>query len=271
MAVTHPAGLILNEDRGELRFFLNLSGIANQENGKDQVDHHEYDHPQPGAGEKRQPRQSLGDPDCERICDRGGKSHVHGKNAHPQTDECVPPQRIGKGEHQRDERDDFFEDPEKCADRHEEERDYQQKQVFASRQGSYQPGDDRLEQSGLLEHRERDADHQQEDDDRDDRQRIGAPEHFDRGSEPAPWWVIGRWDVLEGGRVDHLAASHLDPVVAAGGDDKRENPGEEHEAEQDCDRLQERFFADLSARFWFHGSGSDGRGRINEMLKYTPR
>ena len=185
--------------------------------------------------------------DGEGVGDGDRETHVGRQDAHPQPDQAVPTQRVGQGHHQRHERDDFFDDAEERPQAHKEEGDYQQQEIFAPAEDPYQARQAGVQQAAALQHSEGHPHQQQEDQDNTDRQAVRPPQHFHGSGEPAPDRVVGARDGLVGGRVDHQAALLLDPLIRPGRDGARQPARQEHEQQQDEQRLDEGPRADLDA------------------------
>ncbi len=218
-AVFQAFGLIFLEDRRGFRFAVSLFGIGGQEYGKNCIDYDEEHETRPRAGEEWQAGEFVRHADGEGIEDRRRKADVGRQHRHAQASQRVPAKRVSQCDHDRHERDDFLEDAEEDAQRHEEESDDEQQGVLAPAEFLDDLEKDVFENAAFVHHAEGRPDQQDEDDDANDGHVIFGGEDLKRRGEPAPEGIIGPLSVHEGVSVNRLAPVHLDACVTSRRDD----------------------------------------------------
>lgn len=185
--------------------------------------------------------------DGEGVENGGGKAHIDRQDRHPQPDQRIPAEIIRQADHDRHQRDRFFENAEEGSQAHEEQHDDQQKGIFLAPKGFHQPGDDRLQDPALVHHGKGAADQQDEQDDGDHRCTVRAPQHFHGGGEPAPDGVVGFFDEAERIGIDDLPAIIGHAGILPGRDEACQNARHHHQYEKNDDCLDKGFGTDLSS------------------------
>jgi hypothetical protein len=163
---------------------------------------------------------------------------------------------VGEWNDEHHERYSLLVDAQNAAAQCKEEHHPGHEKVFSGPEARDERREDVRQHLPLLHHGEGAPDEDEEQDDRDDREAVAAPEHLDGRREPPPRGVHRALNLAVGARHDEGAALVDRAVVSSRGNHAGEHARDHHEGEKDAEGPEEAPQTDLETRTLFPAHSS---------------